>query len=76
MEKLFIVYEFETRKLKKGEFEEGKYFVIVDDRKVYHSQFDDLILFNNDVVVFTEDESEINYYKQEIRDFFDTYHKD
>lgn len=75
MEKLFIVTEFETRELKKGEFEEGMYYVIIDGHKYYSSQMNDLTLMGIEVVVITGDESMIDFYRGEIRDFYDNYHR-
>ena len=75
MEKLFIVTEFETRELKKDEFEEGMYYVVIDGKKFYSSQIDKLSLMGNEVVVITEKESMIDFYRGEIRDFYDNYHR-
>ena len=73
MKDLYMVTEFECNTYKKGSYEDGKWYVVIDGHKVYVSQFDDLMLFENEVVVITEDEEKISYYRDEIRDFYDKY---
>ena len=75
MEKLYVVTEFETRVLEKGEFIEGKYYVVIDGQKYYSSQMDDLTLMGIEVVVITEKENMLEHYRAEIRDFYDNYHR-
>lgn len=73
MKDLYVVTEFECNTFKQGEYEQGKWHVVIDGHKVYHSQFDDMILFGIEVVVVTEDEEKIDYYRQEIRNFYEKY---
>lgn len=75
MDKLYVVTEFNTRELKKDEFIVGDYYIIIDGHKFYNSQIDDLTLFDLDVVIITADKDKVEYYKSEIRDFYDNYHR-
>lgn len=73
MDNLFIVTEFNAREFQKDAFIEGKYYVIVNNNKIYTSQFDDLMLYNGEVVVVTENKEKIKNYQDEIKDFYQKY---
>lgn len=73
MGNLFIVTEFNIREFEKDAFIEGKYYVVVNNSKIYTSQFDDLMLYNGEVVVATKNKGKIKEYQEEINDFYKKY---
>ena len=73
MGNLFIVTEFNTQEFEKNAFIEGKYYVVVNNSKIYTSQFDDLMLYNGEVVVATKNKEKIKEYQEEIKDFYKKY---
>lgn len=75
MKELYIVYEFETLKFTEDEIFEEKWYVTVDGKKIYKPQFEELMLLENDVVVVTSDSTKVDYWKQKIREFYDSYRK-
>lgn len=73
MEKLYVVTEFETRELKKGEFEETEWYVNVNGNKIYKYQFDEYLLLGNNIGVVTTDKAKSEYWKEKLVKFFKTY---
>lgn len=73
MKTLYMVTEFECNTYKPGEYVDGKWYVEIDNHKIYVSQFNYLMLYNKEVVIMTEDEEKIDYYRNQIREFYDQY---